>query len=43
MLYAEMFEVAGYFTVVGDGCYNGHVAFTMLTLSLHHPAHAAWH
>jgi hypothetical protein len=33
MLYAEMFEVAGYFTVVGDGCYNSHVAFTMLTLS----------
>jgi len=29
--HAEMLEVAGYFTAVGDGCQNGHVAFAVLT------------
>jgi len=33
VLDAEMFEVAGYFTAVCDGCQNGHVAFALLTLS----------
>jgi len=31
MLYAEMLEVAGYSTAVGDGYQNGHVAFAVLT------------
>ena len=29
----EMFEIAGYFTAVGDGCKSIHVAFAVLTLS----------
>ena len=33
MLDAEMLEVAGYFTAVGDGYQNGYVAFAVLTLS----------
>ena len=26
-----MLELAAYFTAVGDGCQNGHVAFAVLT------------
>ena len=33
VLYAEMLEVAGYFTAVSDRRQNGHVAFAVQTFS----------
>jgi hypothetical protein len=33
LFYAEMLEIAGYFTAIYYCCQNGHVAFAVLTFS----------